>query len=84
MVTEFSTGISPRAEPAFISAGPDGNLWFTEANANRIGRITPAGTVTEFSAGISAGAVPLGITTGIDGNLWFAEGSGNKIGRISP
>ncbi|MBY0527486.1 MAG: Ig-like domain-containing protein [Gemmataceae bacterium] len=28
--------------------GPDGNLYFTESIANRIGRITPAGVVTEF------------------------------------
>ena len=33
--------------PSGITAGPDGNLWFTEAAAT-IGRITPAGTVTEF------------------------------------
>ena len=24
-----------------ITAGPDGNLWFTEFHANQIGRITP-------------------------------------------
>ena len=54
MVTEFSAGISAKAEPFSITAGPDGNLWFTEWGANRIGRITPSGVVTEFSAGISA------------------------------
>lgn len=31
-----------------ITAGPDGNLWFTEMVANKIGRITTAGVVTEF------------------------------------
>ena len=31
-----------------ITAGPDGNLWFTEPNLERIGRITPAGVVSEF------------------------------------
>src|SRR6266851_3559054 len=33
-----------------ITAGPDGNLWFTEFNGNKIGRINTAGTtITEFS-----------------------------------
>src|SRR5688500_11309045 len=61
--TEFSTGISPGSSPLSITAGPDGNLWFTE-NDDRIGRITTSGTVTEFSAGISPGAGPNGITAG--------------------
>jgi hypothetical protein len=25
----------------YIVAGPDGNLWFTEAGSHKIGRITP-------------------------------------------
>jgi hypothetical protein len=34
---------------AYIAAGPDGALWFTEFNANQIGRITPAGSITEYA-----------------------------------
>src|SRR5260370_1150459 len=34
--------------PGGITAGPDGALWFTELNGNRIGRITPAGQLREF------------------------------------
>ena len=56
-----------------ITAGPDGNLWFTEPVGDRIGRITPGGTVTEFSAGITPNSAPVGITAGPDGNLWFTE-----------
>jgi streptogramin lyase len=85
VVTEFSAGISPGAVPYVITAGPDGNLWFTENGGNRIGRITPpTGFVTEFSAGISPGAGLYGITAGPDGNLWFTESTGNRIGRIMP
>jgi hypothetical protein len=65
-----------------IAAGPDGNLWFTEAGRNRIGRITTAGVLTEFSAGISPGGEPEGIAVGPDGNLWFTEIAGNRIGRL--
>jgi len=38
-VTEFSTGIDPSAGPAGITVGPDGNLWFTESTADKIGRL---------------------------------------------
>jgi streptogramin lyase len=75
---------TPVGDPAGITAGPDGSLWFAELEGNRIGRITPAGAVTEFSAGISPGSRPNEITTGPDGNLWFTEGAGNRIGRITP
>src|SRR3954447_7958314 len=68
--------------PTAIAAGPDGNLWFTEATANRIGRITPNGVVTEFFTGITSNAGLTDITTGPDGNLWFTEsGPTDKIGR---
>jgi len=84
VITEFSAGITAGAQPYGITAGPDGNLWFTELVGNRIGRITPLGVVTEFSAGITAGAGLAGITAGPDGNLWFTEADGNRIGRITP
>ena len=63
-VTEFSNGITANSAPQSITAGPDGNLWFTESASNKIGRITPTGVVTEFSNGLSAGANPWGITSG--------------------
>ena len=62
-----------------ITAGLDGNLWFTEVSGNKIGKSTTAGAITEYSV---AGN-PLGITAGPDGNLWFTEVSGNKIGKIT-
>ena len=63
--------------------GPDGNLWFTEFNGNKIGRITPAGVVTEFTIP-TANSGPIGIAAGSDGNLWFAESNASKVGRIVP
>ena len=72
----------PPAFPTDIAAGTDGNLWFTEALGNQIGRITTVGVVTEFPTP-TADSAPYGITTGPDGNLWFTENLGNKIGRIT-
>jgi len=66
-----------------IAAGPDGNMWFTEDRADKIGRISMSGAITEFPLPTS-NAGPLAITAGPDGNMWFAEAFYNgKIGRIS-
>lgn len=65
-----------------ITVGPDANLWFTEENANQIGRITPDGTITEFPlAGINN--YPTSIVTGPDKNLWFTEVGTGKIGKMT-
>lgn len=90
-VTQYSSGITPAAQPYSIAAGPDGALWFTERSGGRIGRITTAGKVTEFSSGITAGEQPFDIAAGPDGAMWFTEyqtyGSyrvkASKIGRIT-
>jgi streptogramin lyase len=71
------------SRPEGITRGPDGNLWFTENSAGRIGRITPAGVVTQFSAGLTPGSQPAEITAGPDGNLWFTETGSSRIGRIT-
>jgi len=67
-----------------ITAGPDGNLWYTSFNSSRIGRVTPAGLVTEFEAGSNPNSGPVGITVGPDGNLWYAMKNAGLIGRITP
>jgi streptogramin lyase len=81
--TQEFTALTVAGGPNGITAGPDGNLWFTEVNSAKIGRITPTGAITEFPVPISSSA-PYGITRGPDGNLWFTELGGNKIGRITP
>ena len=65
-----------------ITAGPDGNMWFTRMVENKVGRITPTGKITEFPIP-TANSSPVGITSGPDGNLWFTESDGNKIGMIT-
>jgi streptogramin lyase len=77
-------------ETAAITKGPNGNLFFTETAADKIGEITPAGVVTEFAVP-TPNAQPTAITTGADGNVYFTEaGFSNNgfgtlhIGRIAP
>ncbi|MHB1536539.1 MAG: Vgb family protein, partial [Acidimicrobiales bacterium] len=64
-----------------ITAGPDGNLWFTENGGDKVGRITPAGAITEYPLP-TANSGPDGITAGPDGNVWFTENGGNNIGKL--
>jgi streptogramin lyase len=70
-----------------ITVGSDGNLWFTETEADRVGFATPnLVTITEFSNGITAGAAPVNIVSGPDGALWFTElntAATGAIGRIT-
>jgi virginiamycin B lyase len=91
---------SPQRYPDSITAGPDGNLWFTELvspdlhnvqapHAFEIARMTPSGKITDFPLSPSTDS-PAFILAGPDGNLWFAIGSAKgqnahgKLGRITP
>ena len=87
-LTEFPTYINPivfgaqEYVPGGITVGPDGNLWFTNANASAVGvqfvgRITTAGVVTTFNTADT----PNSITTGPDGNLWVIES--HNVAKIS-
>ncbi len=82
----------PAPDPGLfgITVGPDGNLWFTESIANRIGRLAPTNDLNQRLTAFkeydppTPKSAPLFITTGPDGNLWFTEFGANRIGRINP
>jgi virginiamycin B lyase len=85
-ITEFPTG---GVFPNTIVAGPDGNLWFTLAISNEIGRITQTGVVKRFPlpTPLPPGFEPqgpIGIIVGRDGRLWFAENAQSQLGAIDP
>lgn len=91
-ITEYSIvghGGNAGSKPADITAGPDGNLWFTDMGTTKaIGRATSSGTVSEFAIPTNTGntvPLPLGIAAGPDGNLWFADrGTIKGVGQITP
>ena len=66
-----------------IVQGRDGNMWFTERNANMIGRIsgTTPGATTEFPLAGGATSPDL-IVVGPDGALWYTQS--NSVGRMPP
>jgi hypothetical protein len=70
------------ANPWGIATGPDGGIWFTEDNGNKVARIDPDdGTITEYP--LVGGSGPLGITAGPGGSVWFTEGAGDQIGKLT-
>jgi streptogramin lyase len=67
-----------------LALGPDGNLWFTETTASKVGFIVPSNGTFGPEFILTGGAQPTHITAGPDGNIWFSEGAGNRIGRVTP
>ncbi len=82
-VTEFPLR-KPDASAVGITAGPDGNLWFTEWTqcCSYIGRLTTAGIITEFQIPTTIHGF-FDIAAGPDGNLWFTEWTSSRVGRIT-
>lgn len=70
------------AEPFDIARGPGNTIWFTEFKADKIGRISPNGTITEFRVP-TRGAEPYQITASPDGTMWFTEYNTARIGRVN-
>jgi len=74
--------------PLAITAGPDGNMWFSDPgnpplfSSAQIGSVTPAGAVSKYTPGLSG--YPWGIAKGPDGNLWFTEPGAQKVGSVKP
>jgi virginiamycin B lyase len=65
-----------------MAAGPDGNVWFRDTQAKKIGYITPAGAVTEFALP-PGDAMATGITAGPDGNIWYTDAYDGAVGRMT-
>lgn len=74
----------PGSGPTTVAVAPDGKVWFTEGQGNRIGRINPDGTGYQGFPLPNPASAPRIIALGADGNMWFSEHSGNRIGRITP
>jgi virginiamycin B lyase len=59
------------ARPHAITVDGDGTAWFTEWAGNRVGTLTPDGTVTVHDLP-TPHSEPHGIVRGPDGALWAA------------
>jgi virginiamycin B lyase len=75
---------TPNASLRSVCVGPDGDLWFTENFANKIGRMAPDGRVLgEYTIpGQNCGA--RAIIAAPDGRLFFSAHDAGAIGEVVP
>jgi streptogramin lyase len=86
-ITLFTSGFSGTF-PLFggITAGPDGNMWFTDYFDGLIGRIASDGTIGEFGTitlGSQINAVAAGPLVAGSKTVWFTEPTTGFIGRAT-
>jgi len=65
--------------PGGIAFGPDGDLYVSDQNNNRVRRVTTAGVVTTYATGLLA---PFGIAVAANNDVYVAEAQGNRVSRI--
>lgn len=82
-ITEFTTGLPPKAGVLRMTVGPDGAIWFTESNYHSIGRITTAGVITQVQLPAAYNAAPAGIALGSDHNLWITVPGYSAVVRMT-
>jgi virginiamycin B lyase len=74
--------------PNDLAIDNHGNVWFTELNANAIGKLDPhTGSVRQYPLTTSKDAQsldPYGITIDPRGNVWFTEATVSHLGRLDP
>ena len=72
-----------------VTVAPDGNVWFVEAGAKKLGLITPCGLLScplqEFTppAGVVLYA-PIQLAVDPDGVVWFTDHGSNQFGSYNP
>ena len=80
LVTEVAV---PGAGPQTVVAGPDNAVWFTQKNANSIGRIADGAGAATTIGGLSTGFGPQGIVPlAPDNNMWVTGVNGNRVAKF--
>lgn len=74
---------TPESFPHQIFAAPDGQVWFTEWNGHRIGRIDASGTIREYPLPPEEES-PLTLAFAPDGAVWFSTLFSYALFRLDP
>ncbi len=71
-------------DAADVLVDRDGDVWFSDYWAGRIGRLDPeTGAIDLFTIPV-AGSAPIGLAVDHDGQIWFADYRGDAIGTLDP
>ncbi len=73
--------------PNDLALDKHGNIWFTEINADALGRLDrQSGHIRQYplSANKRGQLNPYGIAVDPKGMVWFTESSTNRVGRLDP
>lgn len=74
--------------PNDLALDQQGNVWFTELNANALGRLNiQSGKIQQYplsTTKANQALNPYGIAIDRQGSVWFTEASTNKIGKLDP
>jgi virginiamycin B lyase len=80
--------LSLPSAPNELISDQQGDIWFTEMNADAIGKLqVKTGTITQYpltSPPTVQKLSPYSITADAQGNIWFTASGESKIGRITP
>jgi virginiamycin B lyase len=74
--------------PNELALDAQGQVWFTEFNADRLGRLDPrTGRMQHYALSAKASVqtlYPYGVTSDAQGMIWFTESGTNRLGRLDP
>jgi len=80
--------LSLPSAPNELALDTHGDVWFTEFNADRLGRLDPRTGHMQHYLLSSKPSVqtlyPYGVTVDRQGNIWFTESGSNQLGRLEP
>jgi streptogramin lyase len=81
-------GRSLPSAPNELALDGQGKVWFTEFNADRLGRLDPrTGRMQHYALSAKASVqtlYPYGVTIDPHGMVWFSESGTNRLGRFDP
>jgi virginiamycin B lyase len=70
--------------PERLAVSKDGSVWFTDPQANRIGRVAAGSDKADFYAVRTPKSGAAGIAAAPDGTIWFTEHAANRIAMFVP
>ena len=75
---------TPHSRPHDPAVAPDGSLWWTGQQANKLGRLDPStGAMKEYSLK-TPNSGPHGLVADNTGNIWFTANYAAYIGKLNP